>query len=201
VLFARRGGVDEGFAVFRRTPKWEQSRPDGELFVRSLVGTPAACLALLRRLVDFDLTGRVKVQAVGVEDPVLLWAGGPRGASDVATYDNLWVRLVDVPEALQSRAWGAPCDVTVAVRDDVAPWNDGTWRIHVDGAGSATVERTAGEPDLQVPVSVLGAAYLGGGNLAAMRRAGLVAEHRVGAADELWRAIRTDVAPTAAWMF
>jgi hypothetical protein len=47
-------------------------------------------------------------------------------------------------------------------------------------------------------VDVLGAAYLGGGNLLALQRAGLVAEQRTGAVTELWRAMRTDVAPTAA---
>jgi hypothetical protein len=34
-----------------------------------------------------------------------------------------------------------------------------------------------------------------------MHRAGLIAEHRKGAVAELWRAMRTDVAPTAAIEF
>jgi hypothetical protein len=50
-------------------------------------------------------------------------------------------------------------------------------------------------------VAALGAAYLGGGNLVAQQRAGLVAERRRGAVAELWRAMRTDVYPTAAFMF
>ena len=36
------------------------------------------------------------------------------------------------------------------------------------------------------------------GNLHALARAGLVAEQRPGAAGDLWRALRTDVAPTGA---
>jgi hypothetical protein len=47
-------------------------------------------------------------------------------------------------------------------------------------------------------VSALGAAYLGGTNLAALHRAGVIAEHRPGAAGELWHAFRTDVGPYAA---
>ncbi|NUS52992.1 MAG: GNAT family N-acetyltransferase, partial [Nocardioidaceae bacterium] len=38
---------------------------------------------------------------------------------------------------------------------------------------------------------------LGGGNLRALQRAGLAEEARPGAVAELWRAMRTDVAPTA----
>jgi GNAT superfamily N-acetyltransferase len=201
VLFARRGGVDVGFAMFRRTHKWERARPAGEISVWALVGDPAAQLVLLRRLVDFDLIGTVKVRAAGVDDPLLQWVGGPRATSDLATYDSLWVRLVDLPEALQDRTLSAPCDVVIEVADTMAPWNDGRWRVRADEAGQATVEKTAAESDVRLRVDALGAAYLGGGNLAALQRAGLVTEHRKGAVAELWRAMRTDVAPTAAFGF
>ena len=77
VLFARRDGDDVGFALFRRTHKWEKSRPAGELSVWLLVGEPAAQLVLLRRLVDFDLMGSVSIGKVGIDDPLLLWTGGP----------------------------------------------------------------------------------------------------------------------------
>jgi len=198
VLFARRGGEEVGFAVFRRSHKWERARPAGELKVWALVGDPAARLTLLRRLLDFDLIGTVKVGTVGSEDPLLHWVGGPRGTADLATYDSLWVRLVDLPDALQDRAWSTACDVVVEVADKAAPWNDGTWRIRADDAGEVTVEKTAAESDVRLRVEALGAAYLGGGNLVALQRAGLVAERRKGAVAELWRAMRTDAAPSAA---
>ena len=197
VLFARRDGVDVGFAMFRRTHKWERARPSGEMTVWALVGDPASRLALLRRLVDFDLIGTVKVGCVGVDDPLLQWVGGPRSTSDVATYDSLWVRLVDLPQALQARTWSAPCDVVVEVADAAAPWNEGSWRITAGSDGEATVERTTAESDVRLGVEALGAAYLGGGNLVAQQRAGIVEERREGAVAELWRAMRTDVAPTA----
>jgi GNAT superfamily N-acetyltransferase len=199
LLFARRDGVDVGFIMFRRTHKWERARPAGELSAWALVGDPAAQLALVRRLVDFDLMGTVKIGTVGIDDPLLLWAGGPRAASDVATYDSLWLRLVDLPEALQDRTWSAPCDLVVDVEDTTAPWNTGSWRIRVDETGEATVLKTTAESDLSLGAEVLGATYLGGGgNLLALQRAGLVTERRKGALAELWRAMRTEVAPTAA---
>lgn len=198
VLFAQRDGADVGFALFRRADKWERARPAGEVEVWTVVGEPAARLALLRRLVDLDLMATVKVGTVGVDDPLLTWIGGPRGASDVGMYDGLWVRLVDLPVALAARSWSAPCDVVVEVADRAAPWNDGTWRVHADAAGVAVVEHASAEPDLSLDVAVLGAAYLGGGNLVTAHRAGLLAEHRPGAVRELWHAMRTEVAPTAA---
>jgi GNAT superfamily N-acetyltransferase len=198
VLFARRDGVDVGCVSFRRTHKWERARPAGEISAWALFGDPAVQLALLRRLVDFDLMGTVKLAPVGPEDPVFSWVGGPRSTSDIATYDSLWMRLVDLPEALETRAWSAPCDVVVDVADPVAPWNEGRWRVRAGAEGVATVERTDREADARMGVAALGAAYLGGGNLVAMRRAGLVSERRPGAVAELWRAMRTDVAPTAA---
>jgi len=185
-------------AAFRREHKWERGRPGGELTVFTLAGDPAARLALLRRLVDFDLIGTVKVYGLGDDEPLLHWLGGPRGASDVATYDSLWVRLVDLPGALEARGYAAPCDVVLDVADATAPWNAGRWRLQVDQAGAARVERTEAAADLRLPVETLGAAYLGGVSSVALTRAGLVEEARPGAARELWHTVRTDVRPDAA---
>lgn len=198
VLFAQRDGEDVGFAVFRREHKWERARPAATLEAWKVVGDPATRLALLRRLVDFDLVGTVKLRSVSSEDPLLAWAGGPRGTSSIETYDSLWVRIVDLPEALAARTWSAPCDVVVQVDDKAAPWNDGRWRVVADADGFATAEPTDREADLRLPVEALGASYVGGGNLVGLVRAGLVTEARVGAARELWRSLRTDVAPAAA---
>jgi hypothetical protein len=201
VLFAQRDGEDVGYAAFRRQHKWERARPAGTLEVWRVQGDPAVRLALLRRLVDFDLVGSVKLRSVGADDPVLAWSGGPRSTSGIETYDSLWIRLVDLPEALAARTWSARCDVVAEVVDTAAPWNDGRWRIVAEADGTAAVEPTEAEADLRLPVAALGAAYLGGGNLAGLVRAGQVTEARAGAARELWRALRTDVAPAASVPF
>jgi GNAT superfamily N-acetyltransferase len=200
VLFARRDDRDVGYALLRRTPKWERGRSSSELTVYTLAGDPATRLALLRRLVDFDLIGTVQVFDVGVDDGVLHWLRGPRGAGDVVVNDSLWVRLVDLPEALAARGYRAPCDVVVDVRDRAAPWNAGRWRIVVvDGA--AEVTRADTPADLRLDVEALGAAYLGGTSLLSLRDAGLVAEQTPGSTAALWRAMQTDAAPVAALGF
>ncbi|WP_056793489.1 MULTISPECIES: GNAT family N-acetyltransferase [unclassified Nocardioides] len=198
VLFARRDGVDVGFTAFRRNEKWTHSRPDSTLEAWVVVGDPATRLALVRRLLDFDLVSTVKLGNVAADDALIHWAGGPRATGGVETYDGLWVRLVDLPEALMDRSWSAPCDVVVEVADRSAPWNEGRWRIHADASGAATVERTEADADVRLPVQALGSAYLGGANLLGLARAGLVSEQRPGAARELWRALRSDVTPVSA---
>ena len=160
-------------------------------------GGPATRLALARRLVDLDLSGEVKAHGISEFDPLLSWVQGPRGLGDVRPFDSLWVRLVDLPEALALRGYEADCDVVVEVTDQAAPWNAGRWRIRV-AAGAAEVTRTDADAEVSLPVAALGAAYLGGTSLAALHRAGVIAEQRPGAVRELWRAFRTDLGPYAA---
>jgi GNAT superfamily N-acetyltransferase len=197
ILFAVRDGRDVGYAVFRRKHRWPNSRPAAEVSVFSLSGGPAARLALMRRVVDLDLAGLVKINGVAATDPILSWVQGPRGLGDVHPFDSLWLRLVDLPRAIAARGYEADGDVVVEVADDQAPWNAGRWRIRVEhGSGAATP--TDDEAEVSLPVAALGAAYLGAANLAEMQRAGVICEHRPGAARDLWRAFRTDVGPYAA---
>jgi len=197
ILFAVRDGRDVGYVVLKRKHKWPNSRPAAEVTVSPISGAPATRLALARRVVDLDLSGAITVHGVAESDPLLSWVQGPRGLSDVHPFDSLWVRLVDLPEALAARGYEAECDVVVEVADEPAPWNAGLWRIRVKDH-TADVSRTDDGADVSLPVSALGAAYLGGANLAALQRAGVVAEHRPGATRELWGAFRTDVGPYAA---
>ncbi len=195
VLFATLDGVDVGRAAFRRKHKWDQGRPGGELEVLALSGAPATRLALLRRLVDFDLMGTVKLPKVGPDDPLWHWLPGPRAVSGTETYDNVWIRLVDLPSALAARSYEADCDVVVDVADDLLPANARTWRLSVVG-GEATLTATSEPPEVRIDIARLGAAWMGWANLLAMQRAGVLDEERPGALRELWHALRTDL---AAW--
>jgi predicted acetyltransferase len=197
ILFAMRDGRDVGYVLFKRRHKWPNSRPAAEVSVFSLCGGPAARLALLRRVTDLDLSGTVTVDGVAASDPLLSWVQGPRGVCDVRPFDSLWLRLVDLPAAVAARGYESDCDLVVEVADEPAPWNAGRWRIRVkDGVGEATATDDAVQVSL--PVAALGAAYLGGTNLAELHRAGVIAEHDPGAARALSRAFRTDVGPYAA---
>jgi len=193
VLFARRDGQDVGFVGLRREHKWEQARPSGTVTVGTFCGTPAARLALARRIVDLDLMGTTKLENIGTDDPLLGWVGGPRATGDLQTWDSTWVRLVEVGAAWQLRSFEDDCDVVVEVEDRYAPWNAGRRRLRASG-GSGVASRVDDEAELTLDVNVLGAGFLGHG-IGGLLRAGLVREHRTGAYAELARAMRTLVAP------
>ncbi|HSP60971.1 MAG TPA: GNAT family N-acetyltransferase [Ornithinimicrobium sp.] len=200
LLLARRGGTVTGYAVFRRESRWEDETPRSEVTVAELgaVDHPSL-LALVRRVVDLDLTTKVTLWGRSVDDPVLWWCGGPR-AVGVRAIDSLWLRLVDVPRALADRGYSAPVDLVLEVVDELCPWNAGRWRLSVDASGAATCERAdqGVEADVVLPVAALGAAYAGGRTVVAQVPTLGVRELRPGAVRQLSRAMRADNDPVGA---
>jgi predicted acetyltransferase len=89
---------------------------------------------------------------------------------------------VDVPRALEARRYLADLDVTIRVEDPLLSHNTGTIRLETgpDGASVTRVTRSRRRPDLVMNVRDLSAIYLGGTSLAALARAGLVAERTKG---------------------
>ncbi|CAM5252507.1 GNAT family N-acetyltransferase OS=Streptomyces tendae OX=1932 GN=GUR47_09305 PE=3 SV=1 [Streptomyces tendae] len=108
--------------------------------------------------------------------------------------DALYVRLVDVGEALAARTYQAPVDVVFEVEDAFCPWNAGRWRLSGDAKG-ASCERTPDAADLVLSVRELGAAYLGGVSLGSLGAAGRVREVREGALAAASVGFGSDVAP------
>ncbi|HVE98169.1 MAG TPA: sterol carrier protein domain-containing protein, partial [Mycobacteriales bacterium] len=92
----------------------------------------------------------------------------------------LWVRLVDVPVALAQRRYAAPGAVVLEVTDAVCDWNTGRYLLDATGA-VAGCERTDRAPELELSVTELGAAFLGGTRLGSLAAAGRVVEHVPGA--------------------
>ena len=199
VLFAERGGVDVGYALFRRSSQWEGGRPQGSLACHELIAADsAALLALARRILDFDLISTVTFEKRSLGDPLLWWARGPRGAS-VRVYDGAWLRLVDVGSALAQRGFAAPLDAVLEVTDPFCPWNEGRWRLRCDGPGAvATCERTDREAELRLPVQALASAYCGLRSIVSQQLEGSVVEVSPGAVDELSTAMATATQPVAA---
>lgn len=202
VLLAERGGEEVGYALFRRSSKWEEGRPQGALSAREMMAADsAALLALTRRLLDFDLTTSVTLKGRSLDDPVLWWAGGPRGAS-VKIYDGTWLRLVEVGAALAQRGYATAVDVVIAVDDPFCPWNEGRWRLRCDGPGkAATCERTEDTAGVRLPVQVLGSAYCGLRTIAAQQAEGTVAEVLPGSVAALSAAMATPRQPAASIPF
>ena len=171
--------TDGGYVLYAVQGSWTEGLPTGVVHVRELVAQDlGARLRLWRHLLELDLTGEVRARALAPDDPLLLSALAEPRAAGARVRDSLWVRLVDLPEALRSRTYAADVDVVLEVVDERAPWNTGRWRLTGDRTDAACV-RTQDAADLVVGPEDLGAAYLGGTPL----RARPVEERTAGALD------------------
>lgn len=194
-------GTPRGYAVFRRRLTWSPAKvPDGVVEVReSLCLDPAAERALWGTLTDLDLMATVRTGHLPVDAPLLHLLRDLR-PTEQRLHDDVWVRLLDVPGALAARAYQAPVDVVLEVRDELLPANAGRWHVRGGGDG-AEVTRTRAEADLVLDVAELGRAYLGGASLTSLARAGLVQERRPGALAPVATAFGWPEAPANVWPF
>jgi predicted acetyltransferase len=197
-LLAEHHGRPRGYALYSAMDRWDERTflPDGVLTVRELMSSmPEADAALWGDLLSRDLTGEFRASRRPVDDPVLYQLADPRRARPLLS-DAMWVRIADVPAALARRAYAGPVDVVIEVRDSLIRSNGGSWRLTAAGAGDAAscVPAAGAGSDVQLDVSALGAAYLGGTRLGALAGAGLVTG-RPDAIRQLSTAMSWDPAP------
>jgi len=194
-----------GYALYSARPNWgADGLPAQVLSVRELMATDRdATVALWADVLSRDLVSEVKVRARPLDDPLLYQLADPRRTRASMT-DGLWIRLIDLPAALTQRSYACDVDIVIDVIDERLPANSGRWRLEAGGLGDEgkpVCERTAADPDLTLPISALGAAYLGGTRLGALAAAGQITELRPGAVAALSAAMWWDPAPWAPTMF
>jgi predicted acetyltransferase len=182
-----------GYAIYRQKSKWENFVADGEVdVVEVITADPLAHRSLWAFLTRVDLFPRVEWWNLPVDDPL------PASVTDQrrirrSVADGLWVRLMNVPEAIEARRYESDGRVTVSVTDPTRPATGGTFVIEVEG-GQASCTATNVEPDVSLGIDVLGHLYLGGGNALTMARAGRITGDPE-AVRALHRVFRTDTAP------
>lgn len=174
-------GVDDGFCHYELS--WEMGfgqEPQGKAELLDLWGaTPQAEAALWRHVLSLDLITRIEAEERPVDDIGRWLLHDPRAYRVHNVYDEQWLRLLDVGAGLAARTYGDGRAVTIRVID---PWfddNEATWSVGPEATG-----RSGQSPDLEVPVDVLSAAYLGGTSWGDLWRSGRVVEQRAGAVDD-----------------
>ncbi|MBA4180524.1 MAG: hypothetical protein C0506_08050 [Anaerolinea sp.] len=137
-----------------------------------------------------DLVGKVVMRGVVPEDdpaPALLLE--PRMLNR-STSDQIWMRIVDVEQAMPQRPYGARGNLTFRIeRDDVCPWNDGTYLLETDGRATA-VRRTDRNPQLTMTPNTLASLLAGHRSATYHERAGQLEAHdrtALATADALFR--------------
>lgn len=132
------------------------------LLVVDLHATGAGATAgLWRFLHGLDLIGRLQAGTRPLDEPLDLLLDDPRSVTVDGVTDETWLRIVDVPAALEARSWGAAPPVLLAVHDRLRPDNAGVYRV-----GDGTAQRIAPlggpvDPQLECDVAGLAMAYLG----------------------------------------
>ncbi len=89
------------------------------------------------------------------------------------TGDAMWMRITDVEALLPLRSYGDEGAITLAVRDELLPWNDGVYRLETEG-DAAKVSRTSGPADLSMRVGALATLVSGYRSATQLSRAGLL---------------------------
>ena len=157
-----------------------------------LATTDRAHTGLWNFLSSIDLYPRVHHWNVATDDPLWWKLVDPRRVERKRT-DALWVRIMDVPAALEARTYESDGSIRIGVEDPFRPGTSGVYELAVsEGVGrSLAVDGDAG---VTLGIDVLGALYLGGSTALSMATAGLIdgADDRI---LELHRLFRTDVEP------
>ena len=194
-------GVVDGYARYKAIPKWDGHGPQAVVEVQELHAlTPDAYAGLVRFLLDLDLVATVKLEGRRESEPVRWLLTNARAAEPVDTGDALWVRLFDVPRALEARTYERTGSLVLEVVDDEA-WG-GTRRLLLDATpDGATCRPTDRSPDVTLPVAALGGAYLGGTRLRDLVLATGADEHRPGALAEADALLRTADEPWCSTFF
>jgi predicted acetyltransferase len=174
------GGSVDGYVRYKADPSWEHG-PKGTLTVLDLhVLSQAAYADLWRFLLSVDLVTSIKAEGLPLDEPLPWLLANARAASVDDVSDQLWVRLFDVPAALEARTYERTGSLVIEVADDEA--FGGRRRLLLDaGPDGATCRPTRRSADLTLPVAALGGAYLGGTRLRELVFATGFDEHRAGA--------------------
>jgi predicted acetyltransferase len=161
-------GTSDGYVAYRPGERKERNRT---IAVADFVAlTPAAHRGLWRFLADLDLSEAVEWRHAAVDDP-LPWAlVDPFVVRVTGQADSLWVRVLDVVQALEARPWGADGELVVEV-DDPLGHAAGRFRV-ATASGVAQVSATDQAADVALSADTLGSLYLGGVRVRPLHRAG-----------------------------
>jgi predicted acetyltransferase len=180
-------GVTRGIVAYRMKENGHDFTGHTAQVEYLLATTPDAYGALWRFLLELDLTSTVTAELRSVDEP-LRWLINDYRAMKVETYDHLWLRILDVPVALNARPWAAPIDLVIEVTD-AQGHAAGRYRV------SSVVQSVETAPDLTLDITDLSAIYLGGVSAHALRAATRITEHTPGAVTQLDAAFHSPVTP------
>ncbi len=191
----------EGFLTYRvMDEKRHAFRPPfGSVVVQDFCAiTEAAHTDLLHALLRLEVFHTIEID-VPVDDPLPLKLVDQRAAETTAVNDVLWLRIMNVPEVLGQRAYGAEIDVVLEVTDPLGVAG-GRFRLQTrDGVGTCTPHDAPA--DAEIGLADLGTIYMGAHRVSELQRANRITELRPGALQSLDAAFAVDRAPYCGMYF
>jgi predicted acetyltransferase len=177
-----RDGEAVAYATYRQKEKWEEFFAHGEVsVVEVMTADREAHASIWDYLTNIDLFPRVTCWNLPVDDPLTAMITDRRRVVR-RREDALWLRILDVEEAMTSRRYEIDGATTLEVRDEFRPQTAATYRLEVHD-GRAECHRIEDEPEVSLGIDVLSGLYLGGGDVHALRAAGRIG----GAAESVWQ--------------
>ncbi|MGI8550817.1 MAG: GNAT family N-acetyltransferase [Dehalococcoidia bacterium] len=155
--------------------------------------TPAAHRALIQYVAGYDLARQVEIRRVPVDDPLVFQVQEPRLYGTLLS-DGLWVRLVDVEQALSQRGYDDDGRIRLGIEDELCPWNNGVWEVQAN-AGTGTVRRQNAEPEIRLSPRALAVLSSGCANATSLAAAGLITADDTAALPRADRLFAVSAAP------
>ncbi|MDQ0794898.1 GNAT family N-acetyltransferase [Streptomyces sp. B1I3] len=175
-------GEADGLIAYRADDNWgDRKQPLNKATVAGMIAvTPAAERTLWRFVCSIDWITTVRSGYRAPDDLLPLLLPDPRAARVVTQADWLWLRVLDVPRALEARTYATGADLVLDVQD-TAGLAGGRFLLETspDGASCTPTTRAA---DLALDVRELGTLYLGDESALRLAELGRIDEHRPGAA-------------------
>ncbi len=166
------------------------ARPQ-ELIIRDLAWlTQDAYLSLWDFVTKHDLVGRVRYDTAPLDDPAPELFDEPR-LLHAQTAEGIWMRIIDVVGALQTRGYTAAGRLVLEiVGDDLADWNNGVFSLETDGA-TGQVTRSTDVPDIRLSIKALASLSSGFRTAQTLANWGLLEgdPHGIETADRLLRTV------------
>lgn len=169
----------DGFLCWRPDRDFELNGMLGSVKVLEFVAaSPTAYRNLFAYLAGLDAIEEVKLAARPIDEPARWLIKDGRALMQTELVDDLWLRILDLPGALEARGYAAPGRLVLEVVDpDGGGFAGGRYALDVDEAGSASCTPTTESADVTLPQRTLASTYLGGTTLRALAVAGGVDEH------------------------
>ena len=150
---------------------------------------------LWRYCFGIDLMSEIEGFNRPTDDPLPWRLEDPRRL-ERSTHDQLWLRLVDVGAALESRSYDMHGELTLGVHDSFCEWNEGVYALEA-GPNGAALSMSGSSPDIELTAAELAAVYLGGVSFDTLVKAGRVQARSAKILETADRMFRTPRAPWA----